>query len=143
MPMEGFAVAFLATSIDFSEKTWPPPLIRTSGLSQPETWGSWSDGKVVAIEFPALPKRLSLHLRARAYGSNVGQDFVARIGEGTVRFSLGESFEMKTFEMINPTRSNVLTIDVPSPISPQELGLSSDARSLGIGLIEVRIAPLE
>ena len=45
-------------------------------------------------------------------------------------------------EFSNPKRSKFIKIDIPSAISPKELGLSDDARSLGIGLIELRINPL-
>jgi hypothetical protein len=54
---------------------------------------------------------------------------------------LGAADEERIIAFRNPTCSNTLRIDVPAPVSPKELGLSSDDRSLGIGFIGMKITP--
>ncbi len=98
---------------------------------------------VVTLEFSRpLPEKFTVHLVASAFGPNVGKEFVAHVGDSTVRFTLAASSEDRVLEFSNPKRSKIIKIDVPSPCSPKELGLSGDDRSLGIAFTELRIEPL-
>jgi len=129
-------------TIDFKKSEWPGVISRTRGLSSAEPWGTWSSGDVVTLEFSKpLPKKFAVHLVAGAFGPNVGKEFVARVGDSAIRFTLKASPEERVLQFTNPKRSSIITIDVPSPLSPKELGLSSDDRSLGIAFIELRIEP--
>jgi phosphoglycerol transferase len=97
----------------------------------------------VTLEFSEpLPERFAVHLVAHAFGPNVGKEFVAHVGDSAVRFTLAASPEERVLEFSNPKRSKIIKINVPSPCSPKELGLSTDERSLGIGFTELRIEPL-
>jgi phosphoglycerol transferase len=132
-----------AVNVDFTLSGWPGVVSRTQGLSTSEAWGTWSSGDVVTIEFAsALPERFELHLNASAFGPNVGKEFVARVGTEEARFTLGASPEERVLQFHDPGLMRTIEIDVPAAVSPMELGLSSDPRRVGIGLVSLGIVPL-
>jgi phosphoglycerol transferase len=144
-PMDGFILVHATSTItlDFRKASWPGVISNTIGLSSPEVWGTWSTGNVVTLEFSTpLPEKFAFHLMAGAFGPNVGKDFVAHVGDNAVKFKLTALPEEKVLEFNNPQKSRVVKIDIPSPISPKELGLSGDERNLGIGFTEIKIIPL-
>ena len=145
LPLNGFTLAHVTgvCTIDFKRSTWPGVVARTEGLSSAEAWGTFSSGDIVILEFSMpLPEKFSVHLVAAAFGPNVGKGFVAHVGDETSRFTLNTSPEEKILRFVNPQKSRTITIVVPSPVSPKELGLSTDERRLGIGFFELRIEPL-
>jgi phosphoglycerol transferase len=112
-------------------------------LSGAEPWGTWSSSDAVILEFSApLPERFNIHLVANAFGPNAEREFVAHVGDRAIKFRLGTAPEEKVLQFENVSRSRIIRIDVPSPASPKELGLSDDPRTLGIGLTELRIEPV-
>jgi hypothetical protein len=122
---------------------WSGVVSTARGLSDAEPWGTWSEGSATYLEFSApLPEKFAVHLVARAFGPNVGKEFVARVGDSAAKFTLGASDEERVLEFSNPTRSRTIEIDVPAPASPKSLGANSDERTLGIGFVELRIAPV-
>lgn len=139
------AIASPTATLDFFKKSpWQGGGIsRAQGLDSPDPLWTWSLADVVSIEFiMPLPERFSVHLVAGAFGPNVGKEFVAHVGDSAFRFTLAGRAEERMLEFSNPKRSKIITIDVPSPCSPKELGLSDDTRRLGIALWELRIEPL-
>jgi len=145
LQMNGFTLTHTTSSsiIDFRESSWPGVISSTQGLSFAETWGTWSFGNNVTINFSApLPEKFTIHLVASAFGLNIGKDFVAHVGDNSVKFKLTALPEEKVLEFNNPKKSKMIRIDIPSPTSPKELGLSSDERKLGIGFGELKITPL-
>jgi phosphoglycerol transferase len=146
LPMNGFTLARVAgkdNTVDFKKSAWPGVLSSAYGLAVPEVWGTWSLSDVVTLEFSKpLPEKFAVHLVASAFGPNVGKEFVAHVGDSGARFTLSASPEERVLEFSNPKVSKIIKIDVPSPCSPKELGLSADGRSLGIALRELRIEPL-
>lgn len=133
-----------ATDVKFFRKSaWPSAISSVHGLSSSESWGSWSAGDVVTLEFSLpLPPRFKVHLMAHAFGPNAGKEFVAHVGDSSIKFTLGTSPERKVLELINPQGSKIIKIDVPVPISPKALGTSGDERNLGIGFHELLIEPI-
>jgi phosphoglycerol transferase len=143
--MNGFTLARVTDKnvVDFKKSAWPGVISKTRGLSSAEAGGTWSLGDVLTLEFSMpLPEKFSVHLVASAFGPNVGKEFVAHVGNSAIRFTLRASSEERVLEFSNPKRSGTIKIDIPSPASPKELGLSSDERSLGIRFTELQIAPL-
>ncbi len=131
------------TTVDFKKSSWPGVISSARGLSGAEPWGTWSSSDAVTLEFSEpLPEKLAVHLVARAFGPNVGKEFVAHVGDSAFRFTLAASRRRRVLEFSNPKGSKILKIDVPSPCSPKELGLSDDDRRLGIAFTELRIEPL-
>ena len=128
--------------VDFKQSAWPGVIFNARGLSQAEPWGTWSEGSAVSLEFAApLPEKFAVHLVAHAFAADVGKEFVARVGNSTAKFTLGDFAEERVLEFSNPTRSKTIEIEIPAPASPKSLGYNGDDRSLGIGLKELRIVP--
>lgn len=126
----------------FKMSDWPGRIVADAGLSFVEQWGVWSDGDTVRFEFSEpLPDRFELQLRAHAFGRNAGQEFVVQAGDQARRFTLGAQDEARVVEMTNPQKVKTLVFRVPAAVSPMELGMSDDARLLGIGITELRIVP--
>jgi len=130
-------------TLDFRHSWWPGVIVMTRGLSVAEGFGTWSVGDSVLLEFAKpLPDKFTVHLVAQAFGPNVGEDFVASVGNSTTRFRLGPSMEEKVLEFNNSAKARTMKIVVPHPISAKELGLSDDERSLGIGFSDLKIIPV-
>ena len=84
--------------------------------------------------------RLKLKVVGQAFGPNVELPFRVIIGEKeiTLRFS-AKSTEV-IHHVVNDSKcADNVTFDIPKPTTPQDLGLSSDTRKLGLGLIEFEI----
>jgi hypothetical protein len=110
------------------------------GLAGPESWGSWSNAKVVVLRFAKpLPKQLNVVLTAQAFGPNAEQQFTARVGEASKRFRVPTTPTEVFLQFDTDGKQDTLRIEVPQPVSPESLGLSVDKRTLGIGLINVEI----
>jgi phosphoglycerol transferase len=145
LQMNGFTLAraTCTTTVDFTKFSWPGVIASAQGLSSDDTSGALSIGDVVILEFfNPLPEKFTVHLVAGAFGPNVGKEFVAHVGDSAIRFTLAASSEERVFEFNNPQKSKIIKIDIPSPCSPKELGLSHDTRKLGMTLTELRIEPL-
>lgn len=131
-----------AATLDFKKAAWPGVISKAGGLSGAEPWGTWSTGAVVTLEFSApLPKTFAVHLVAGAFGPNAAKEFIASVGDSTTKFVLNATPAKRVLQFNNPGKSKTLTIAVPNPVSPKELGLSADARKLGVGFTELRIVP--
>jgi hypothetical protein len=138
---ENGQLTFASHLVDFRKSTWPGVVSRSWGLSYSEPWGAWSSGKIVTLEFAIpLPNRLAVHLVAQAFGPVVGKEFIGRVGDHEIKFTLGASAEERVLEFGNPKKLRIIEFEIPSPASPKNLGLGSDDRTLGIGFIELRIA---
>jgi hypothetical protein len=131
-----------ATTVDFKKSSWPGVISSARGLSIPEPWGgTWSSSDAVTLGFSEpLPEKFTVHLIARAFGPNVGKEFVAHVGDSAIRFKLAASPEERALEFSNPKGSKIIKVDVPSPCSPKEVDYFNDrfsdifgmARALGI-----------
>jgi phosphoglycerol transferase len=148
LAVNGFTLTRVTDSntVDFKKPAWPGVISSSEGLHSAEPWGRWSSGKSVTLEFAKpLPERFTIHLVAFAFGPNVGKEFVAHVGGSSVGFSLGgfplsgASPEVKVIEFYNTDKTRTITIEIPFPTTPKEIGLSSDERRLGIGLSELSI----
>jgi len=127
---------------------WLPPFVNSvKGLSAREPWGRWSDASMhpyIEIRFRhPLPATGSLEIVGRAFGPNVGRPVEVRIGEQTLTFQFDakDTTAMAPYAVHEPPRS--IGILPPHPMSPRELGLSQDARRIGIGLVRVTVAAVE
>jgi hypothetical protein len=125
---------------------WPGLITKVQGLSGTESWATWSEGHKVTFEFISpLPKGFSFRLNvAAAFGSNIGRDFVATVGNSVRKFqSKGWVAEEFILSFINPTASNIFTIDIPQPTAPASLtdGVG-DPRLLGLAFVSLEVIPL-
>jgi hypothetical protein len=138
----------------FEKSTWPGGVASFTGLSGPEPWGRWSLGKVIQFTFTEpLPPKFALHLTGHAFAHNGGKDFhvvlnklmpdnVTSSGTGQ-KFSVpGDKDVERIMRFDNPMGSRHISIIVPHPVSPAELGASGDARAIGLALAKLRVEPL-
>jgi phosphoglycerol transferase len=126
--------------IDFSQPFQFGVINRISGVSGLEPFGRWSDGNEVKIEMAsALPRSFDLDLSANAFGPNVSLPFSIRIGTETRTFHLSSLPGDVAFTFVTDGNVKVITIQVPQPTSPKELGLSDDDRLLGIALRQMTL----
>jgi phosphoglycerol transferase len=134
-----------AHTIDFAVPESDPDRVRIKGVSDIEPWGGrWSNAKTVQIEFAQpLPGEMTLRLDAGAYGPNVDQDFVVRIGQQaqTVRLSLKHQVVRLPFHTSGSDR--LISIEVPQPVAPRQLGDGLDSRELGISLYSMAVEGAE
>lgn len=135
--------ATLAEGIDFSRRTWPKFLKNVQGLSGPEPWGRWSDANIqhsARFEFfSPLPSKFTLHLVAQPFGFNGVQEILIKVGKQHFRVNLqNPNSEIRL--PISLVNEQVYSIEfIPQkPVSPKKLGVSADARKLGIGFILMR-----
>ncbi|WP_247970318.1 DUF7024 domain-containing protein [Bradyrhizobium sp. 195] len=119
------------------------------GWSEPEQWGTWSVARNCVLRFevrpiPSRPVELVLACRAFVADGNPQLRAVCRFGNGAqqeLTFSRGAFAGLRRL-MLDPAAvaaDGMLTISLAlsDPRSPADLGLSSDARPLGIGLERV------
>lgn len=129
-----------AEGIDFRRREVANCLSDISGLSIAENWGRWSDADFIKLTFiEPLPRHFILHIRAQAFGPNVGQRTRITIGKETETFTPSASMHDFSLHFDRPGPSTAIQIQPPTPISPRDLGMSEDNRKLGIGLQLLRI----
>lgn len=124
-----------AFAINFAMPDPDPSRVRLRGMSGQEPWGRWSNEKTVQIEYgKALPRALTLRFEANAYGPNAQQDFIVRIGAQSQRVRVPDQPGPLSLDFDTSGSDHLITIEVPQPVSPHQLGYGDDARPLGIGL---------
>jgi hypothetical protein len=113
-----------------------------SGLAAQESWGRWSTTKIVTLHFAnCLPKgKLIVGVRGHAFGPNIGRPVNLMIGGIKGSITLG-AFDGDVSAIIDNPKDceNKLLLVVPENISPLALGISSDNRTLGLGLARLSI----
>ena len=79
-------------------------------------------------------------LDAAAFGPNVGKPFVVRLGKQVRTVTLPEKHGEVVIDF-DGDAEQVMTIEVPQPTSPRDVGAGEDARTLGIALYRMQIEP--
>lgn len=129
--------------LDFRTTGWPA-VVRARGLGAPESWGTWSNGPEVTIQFAGnLPARFRLSLRAQAFGPNVGKPVEIEVGRELHTMRLDQESKSVTQVFHTAGDEKMLRFRIPQPVSPKSLGINDDERLIGIGLTELRISPLD
>ena len=117
---------------------------RVTGLSGREPIGRWSDSDYVEFELTSfLPRKFNLNLTAGAFGPNVDLPFTVRIGTVIQTFRLPGTMVTVSLPFVTDGKQRTITIDVPRPTAPADIGVNRDVRHLGILLKEMKISPLE
>ncbi|MBV9391851.1 MAG: glycosyltransferase family 39 protein [Verrucomicrobia bacterium] len=129
--------------VDFRNGAWPGVITRIVGLAGRESFGQWSIGDAVRMEFVSpLPKKVKVTLAAHAFGPNAELPFTLVAGSTEQQFRVGtETTEVSLmFDSSGSDRS--LIIKIPKPTSPRELWGLPDDRRLGIALEHLSITDL-
>jgi phosphoglycerol transferase len=108
------------------------------GFHDPESWGVWAARDPARIKLKE-PINGAIRLQFAAYTMNDKAPHQLKIGIGDVTKTVtltpqSASFDLD-YSLSRPAQEIVLSGIVPR--SPQSLGLSSDGRKLGVGLIKV------
>ena len=130
----------LRQGFQFNNPVFPAQLSAVRGVSGPEAWGRWTDGKLVEFEFAEpLRQRFTLVLRLRPFGPNSGKDMVLRVGsqEHLVTLLPGEN-EYRVQVDLGREQARLIMLQPPVPTSPRMLDKSADDRMLGVGLSVLR-----
>lgn len=130
--------------LDFRDgkQVLPSSVLNLSGLAAQEPWGRWSDSGQVTLHFAnCLPiGKLLINIRGHAFGPNIGQPVRLRIGSSQATITLGEFDEDVSANLDNQAEcEKKLLLVVPEKTSPSALGVSSDNRTLGLGLVTLGI----
>ncbi|MBK3505873.1 glycosyltransferase family 39 protein [Pseudomonas sp. MF6747] len=146
--LNGFSLARKGSAypiiIDFSSGFLPYSVSHVSGMSHSENWGAWSSASVVTMKFvKPLPEKFELILNAKAFGPNDGKVFNLSIDGRSYPVKLSATSGEYKVNIENPNSVNVLSVVVPFPTSPKQLGMSEDARILGIGIEKVEISKIQ
>jgi hypothetical protein len=110
-------------------------IYQSTGWSGPEDWGTWTDGEKAVLVINSDSNRdLFLHLNVKMVFNNNPVDVsINNTVIGSYTFTEGDNVIPITMENY---KNKLLTIQfaIKEPYSPKDLGLSEDARKLGIGV---------
>ena len=124
--------------------------IQTSGLSGYENWGRWSDGKLATIRFSIgrlyNDKKIIFTINPFLTPKHTRQSVtISHRGEVLAQwnFEYGKN-NPDTSLLISPDMLDndgdlELKFEIQNPKSPKELGISGDARKIGIGFVSAKI----
>ena len=112
------------------------------GWAFPESWGVWSEGEKAKVILP-LPehpaKILDLAIKAFTSAKHPFQRVEIWLNGALVKNITLNNSDMTQIELPIPQSLTedylIIEFKLPDNISPQKLGLGSDVRPLGIGLI--------
>ena len=138
-------LAAFSQGINFSNPGSAAHFQSITGLSSYESSGRWSIGERVDLNFLGpLPRKFTLHLRAVAFGPNVDNKFILRLGSVTREFiisgQINETRQSIRVPLVNPDGASTLSFHIPQPTSPHDLDANSpDKRKIGLGLLSLSI----
>jgi hypothetical protein len=125
------------------------------GWSKPEEWGTWSDGNAAAVlvDLPVVPKRdLELLIEGRAFlhALHPTQQIEVAVNDH-VLIELKYDSRSPGIQVVKIPRSIaiekgswfLIQFRFKNAKSPAQLGLSSDSRNLGLGLVSLQLKSVE
>jgi len=132
--------AKLAEGISFNQPVYPSFIESVKGLSGPEPWGRWSDGKEVILTFKnPLPEKCELVIRATVLPDNAGRPIPLKVGqwEDDLKITPDPIEKSKDYKMKikNTDQAKEIRITIPNPAQPG----NGDSRTLGIAFISLKI----
>lgn len=131
----------LEDGIRFSDASFPSFVHYIEGVGRNEEWGRWSSGdEIVIVLAHTLHGDFRLFLRGLAFGENASRSITITIGSEAAEVLLTRDLDpastvWRHFHLDAPT--NVIRIAVPVPTA-----IDGGARSIGVGLSNLGIAPM-
>ena len=133
--------------IIFADKNQP---VKIGGLSHVGKWGRWSDGKEVVLTSAPKEKADNYHISFeitpyvnQKHQKQTVQIFAADKKLAEWHFEYGKPKPKLTFDYpkkyLSAAGEIALRFEIKKPVSPYELGLSSDKRKLGIGFVKMTV----
>lgn len=138
--MDAAYEASLKDGINFSKPEYPPFVENVSGISMPESWGRWSDGKEVVFIFnKPLHGKFKLVLKATVLPANADKPILLKVGgwNGSLKMTADPFEKAKDYsiQVNNSHKSNEIRITIPNPAPPG----NGDPRHLGIAFFLLNI----
>lgn len=129
------------------------PQLQQQGWAIPEPWGTWTDGsratlRPFSIPTVALNSDFILEAKVRVFTGRPGQiQNVTLRANGIVvaNWALTDAkpeYEVRariTNSVLAGQKALSLSFDISNPASPADVGLSTDRRQLGMGLLEFQL----
>lgn len=142
-PFSAAPVDSFERAIAFVGGKYPSYVDRITGVSNPEGWGTWSEGPLVEISLKRpLPRSFDLVVRlGPVFGENKGLPVTVRAGGKEQSFVADREPYEATLAFRDVDAARTLSFLIPRPQSPQELGTGQDVRKLGIGFVSLRVIP--
>ncbi len=132
--------ATLAEGIDFTKHGYPTFIAEATGMSHYETWGRWTDSAKATFRFTQLlPKQFTLVIQANAFGPNLGEAVMVKVGTAQQAFKITEQGQIQRLDFNLTEPADTLELFIPKPTSPKDLQSGDDPRKLGLGLIKLQI----
>lgn len=123
---------------------------RGAGFSQPEPWGTWTDGTSATLHVPCVPSAASvaeLDLVPFTGGTRTSARVSVRLAGGGDATDVALHERQVVRAAIPPAACALgvatLLLEPQAPASPASLGLSDDARQLGVALVRFRVTRLD
>ena len=121
------------------------PYVLCGGWSEPEVWGTWSDGRFAKLYIPLplapmKPKRLELQLKAflglknleQNVGLSINGNFYKKI---KIAQDTNNFVEIPITEDMTKAGYILIDLELVNAVSPLSLGMGMDARTIAVGLI--------
>ncbi len=107
-----------------------------NGVSNGESWGAWTDKKMVTIRFNSTSDCNTISGSIACGAFNGSQDVIIRANGEEVLSEDDYVGNELSFDFANPGNGNIIeiSIELPDAKSPAELGMGEDIRVLGLGL---------
>lgn len=142
IPYDGLKYsAYKINTIDFKKAGFPSFVAGVSGVGQDEGWGRWSEGNDVKFFLDVeLNKSATFYVELTTFGPNMDKPLLMTVNNVSRILVPQEGKEnqyVAKFEFPEVVKKTEITIKVPSPASPAQLGLSDDTREIGLGLIKM------
>lgn len=125
------------------------------GWSSPESWGTWSDASAASLmlRLPSLPTgNLTFEFKSHAFLVPTHQKLSVGVSVN------GQQLQIFDYNYPHDASDSIRTVNIPAnlvaqskgllkiefslstPVSPESVGLSTDDRKLGIGMIWLRLS---
>jgi glycosyltransferase involved in cell wall biosynthesis len=119
-----------------------------TGWSSAENWGTWSDGRFATLRLPVSGYRgaWKANITFTAFGKE-GTEVRLKVGDDSASPSImwtvpAQRVVQKELHVESQLTDVTLQFSLPNAISPFQLGVSTDRRLLGIGLISLNLRRL-
>ena len=116
-----------------------------AGWSYPEAQGTWTDGVQAEIRLPGEMGPVVITAKVRPFLPT--SDYVQQVefsadGHGIATFALNSGAQSEVILVAPVGLTDRIGLSMPGSTAPAELGLSDDARKLGIMLESLSLAPV-
>jgi hypothetical protein len=133
--LDAYEVA-LTEGINFSNPEYPSFIEGVSGMSGPEAWGRWSDGKEVVFTFKnPFPQKFELIMKASVLPANVGKLIPVSVGKWSENLKMTTESTDYTLHVKTTGKEKEIRITIPNPAPPG----NGDLRNLGIRFVSMKI----